>query len=304
MRLSGEAFTDYRATPWRTGEALRTGYRAIGNYRYNFLENLDFNIRASWEENQDGTELDGSADFNWYPGDFRFTVGAEYNYTDSVVEFDETNYFFSVTWNWFSDAGDYSARVDYQSLLNVGRVTVAKNNRNTPGSIGFEANADVGEDIQVYSLRTNYTANRYSGEVEYSYLTNTATDSQTQNISTRLSTAVSIFDTDVAWSRSYFGPAAIVKVHDSLDADVYINEYYDEEPQSIATKTLNNTAPLYGSHNETRVLVTVPDAPVGYNYGNDVRVIVPGTYTGHIIEVGSNQNRTVIGTCLMKRDNL
>ncbi|GAM63221.1 P pilus assembly protein [Vibrio ishigakensis] len=212
--------------------------------------------------------------------------------------FEETNYFFSITWNWFSETGDYSARADYQSLLNVGRVTVAKNNRNTPGSFGFEASADVGEDIQVYSLRADYTANRYSGEVEYVYLTNTDTDVQTQNISTRLSTAISVFDTDVSWSRSYFGPAAIVKVHDSLEAPVFINEYYEEEPQSIATQTLNNTAPLYGSHIETRVLVTVPDAPVGYNYGNDIRVIIPGTYTGHIIEVGSSQNRTVIGTLL------
>lgn len=300
LRLSYEAFVDYRSVPWIIDNDLTTGMSLIGNYIYRITEDIDINTRISWDkENDTGIDdYNGSIEVNWRPGDFVFTAGVEYFNFQNEVDDDDLTYFFIAEWYWNSEDGDYSSQLQYFYPANLGRVNFSKYSNNTPGGYGYDIRADVSEDLQNYELAADYVGNRFNAEVQLQHLDDRVIDESGQLVSGRLSTALTLVDTDVSWSRGYRGPAAIVKVHESLDVPVLIEGYGDDEPESIATKSLNNTAPLYTSNTRTTVKIAVPDAPIGYDYGPDVYGITAGAYTGHIIEVGSQASKTVIGKFL------
>jgi outer membrane usher protein len=89
---------------------------------------------------------------------------------------------------------------------------------------------------------------------------------------------------------------AIVAVHDSLDADVEINAVADDPAEATSTSTINNAVQLSGGHQLSSIYINVPDAPVGYDFGDHEYNITPGSQTGHLIKIGSAASKTIIGT--------
>lgn len=296
LRLSYEAFSDYRATPWLTGGDLISGMRLLGNYRYYVTSSIDYTLRGSWVLDQDSKENSyfGALDITWAPLDFTFTSTIEYEYDEST-SIGETSYYFVARWDWYSALDFYSASAEYQTRTNRVRGTFSKFSQSTPGGYGYELIADVGEDDQDYSVRGDYVANRFTTELEYQAELDDLNDEKNQAISARFSTAVSVMDTDVAWGRSYRGPAVIVKVDETLQAPVLINGVSEDEPESIASQSLSGLVPIYGAHGTSTVYIDVPEAPLGYDYGPDSYEFTAGTYTGHTIRVGSEASKTVIG---------
>ncbi|MEZ9631118.1 hypothetical protein BCT86_08785 [Vibrio breoganii] len=301
FRLSFEAFTDYRATPWNIDDELESGARVIGDYSFYVTPSIKYTARGSWFQDKEFDDPDyfGALEIAWSPWDFTFTSGVQYSY-EGAVQFGEVDYYFIARWDWFSGEDNYLANFEYQSRPNTLRGTVSKLADFTPNAIGYEltAEGDLDDGSQEYSARLDYIANRFTSEVEYRTLIPEEEDEKLQTVSARLSTAVSVVGSNVAWGRSYIGPAAIVQVHDSLKVPVHINGISDDRPESTASASLPGLVPLYGPHGLSTININVPDAPLGYDYGSDSHGIVAGTYTGHTVQVGSDASKTVLGTLL------
>ncbi|GAM58959.1 hypothetical protein JCM19231_536 [Vibrio ishigakensis] len=259
LRLSYEVFTDYRATPWLTGADLLSGMRARGDYRYYVTSNIDYTLRGSWTLDRDQSEsvYFGALEISWSPWDFKFTSSIEYEY-DDATGIGETSYFFVARWDWFSSVDFYAASAEYQTRTNRVRGTFSKFSQSTPGGYGYELTAEYGENVQDYSVRGDYVGNRFTTELEYQAEIDDLTEERNQAVSARLSTAVSMLGSDIAWGRSYRGPAVIVDIHDTIEAPVLINGVSEEEPESIATRNLSGLVPIYGAHGSSTVYIDVP----------------------------------------------
>lgn len=299
LRFSYEFYNDYRATPWLSGQSLSTAHRINADYRYYVTSDIDYLFRATWfdVEGQVDPDYTLNLEISWAPWDFIFTSGIEYEF-DGENDLDELTYYFIGRWDWFSSVDFYSASVEYQTRTETVRANFAKQSALTPNDYGYDLTGEYAPDRYSYSVRGDYVANRFLTELEYRRDGDIDDDTTVDTVSARFSTAVSMFGSDIAWGRSYSGPAAIARVHDSLDVPVMINGVSEDEPELIATRSMNGLVPLYGAHSRSTVLVGVPDAPIGYDYGPDTRGFVAGTYTGHVFDVGSDASKTVIGRLL------
>ena len=140
----------------------------------------------------------------------------------------------------------------------------------------------------------DYVSNRirYDGDITYY----NATESEdTVVTSFRPSTAFTISDGALSWSRPIYGAAALVQVHDTLESEVLINSDDDDRAEAISSNGLNNAVSLSTAHLSQSFTVYAPDAPIGYDIGNYFYNVTPGAYTSHIFTVGSDASKTVIG---------
>ncbi|GEA60840.1 fimbria/pilus outer membrane usher protein [Vibrio comitans] len=302
LRIALERYESYRAIPWADGQALNDGTSARADYTFYFNADWDLNLSANWLDLQSNPfdQYSASAQLSWRGEDITINVGSNY-FRDGTNEDDDLTVFANFSWTWFSEQGGYV--VDISSLyahevsediaFDETRLRLEKSSDDRPGDFEYELEAIYSfEQSDRYRARAGYTANRFATELEYNYVDFDGLSSQ--RITSRSSTALSFIGGDVAWGRSYFGPAAIVKVHDSLDVPVNINTQ-EERPDHVATRSLNALVGLNSSHSESLLIVDIPEAPIGYDYGSGYNTIVAGSYTGHIITVGSNASKTVIG---------
>ncbi|CAM3047662.1 hypothetical protein VIRA109638_11485 [Vibrio rarus] len=300
FRVSLETFYDYRSVPWDTTQDLLTGSSAIIDYTYQFTSTL--NINPSFQidslRSPNRYELTAQLDVEWVYDNFDITVGTEYLQSFDVVERNETNFYFIVEWDWYSNDGDYEALAQYFSQGNRSRASFTKYSNNSVGSYGYQVAGEYSDAFEDYEMRADYIGNRYSAEMDVERLVDRESGFETNTVSGRISSGFTVVDSDFSWNRGYRGPAAIVNIHDSLKVPVHINEYIDSEPEATATAALNNTVPLYGGHSSSSFDVVIPDAPIGYDYGSGYYQITPGTYTGHTVLVGSDNTKTVIGSLL------
>ncbi|GEA50710.1 hypothetical protein VIN01S_15140 [Vibrio inusitatus NBRC 102082] len=301
FRLSAETFSDYRSTPWNLDETLSNGIRVIGDYSYFITPTINYTVRGNWFKDVDLDEDNyyAAVEATWSPWRFTFTSGIDYSFNNGSSS-NDIRYYFVGRWDWFSSENYYSAAVEYQSRPNSVRTSFSKLSEYTPNSFGYELRSDITPEFQEYSGKIDYVANRFTTEVEYQTNYIDFSENRSQRISGRLSTAVSVFDSNIAWGRSYGGPAAIVDVHNSLEAPVLINGFDEDRPESIATRSLSGLVPIYGAHGTSNISISVPDAPIGYDYGPDRHSIVAGSYTGHLLTVGSNASKTVLGKLIDK----
>ncbi|WP_261818052.1 fimbria/pilus outer membrane usher protein [Vibrio gallicus] len=296
FRVGVEGFTDYRATPW-SAAPLETGGRALLDYTYRMTSYLSLNSYVEYdmltfpEQNELFAQLELQVGYQ----DFELTIGADYLQNKGAFEFEETTYYFIVEWDWYSDSGEYEALAQYFSRGNVARTAFSKYSSNSVGSYGYQLLGEYGDEAQLYEARADYIGNRFSAEVDVNRVVDNQDIFTANTVSGRLSSGLTVVDSDVSWNRGYRGPAAIIKVHDSIQVPVNINEYEDQSPEASATSSLNNSTSLYG-HSYSSFNVTIPEADIGYDYGSGYYQIVPGSNTGHVVTVGSDESKTVIGT--------
>ncbi|MDR9829187.1 fimbria/pilus outer membrane usher protein [Vibrio sp. FNV 38] len=293
FRFSAEYQDAYSSIPWGDVE-LYTGYSLSASYLFDLTYDMDLNFTGSYENFEDyQPNWYASAELGWQSGDWSLSGGVEHE-EDPDNNVSDTRYIFSIAWSWASENSDHSGNVSYSSSTEKLRARFQKAANNYVGSYGYRLTAEGDEDTQTYSGLTNYVGNRFNAEAEYGY-THGETDN-THDVAARFSTAVTVVDNNLGWGRPYSGPSAIIKVHRSLDSDVYVNALADDEPESISTKMISNLASLDGGHVEAEVFITSPDAPLGYNLGATGHMITSGSLTGHIIQVGSEASKTIIGT--------
>ncbi|CAM2901558.1 pilus assembly protein PapC [Vibrio mytili] len=294
FRLGAEYQQQYFSLPWQE-ELPVTGYLVFSNYVFTITDTLSTVISGDYRD-YDEQEIEwlASAQLTWQWNSLSISAGVEQE--DNPNEnIDETRFTFSSDWNWYSENGDYGANVSYSNLPDSYRAQFQRPSDNYTGSHGYALSLEGDSSSQVYSAEANYVANRFLIDGEVSHYQFDETDGY-HTASLRTSTALSMADGHIAWSRPINGPIAIINVHNSLDADVDVNAFADDPPELISTSSISNAASLPGGHQQSNIYITSPDAPIGYNLGDYERTITPGTQTGHVIQVGSDASKTIIGT--------
>ena len=294
FRLGVEYQDKYFALPWQIAEP-RTGLRVFSNYVLTITDDLSLILSGDYRDfEEEEVEWLASSEVAWQFYSLSLSAGVEKeeNPNDNI---DETRFTFSADWDWNSVSGEYNANVSYSNEPDTYRAQFQRPSDDYTGSYGYALTAEGDADSQTYSVEGNYVANRFITDAKVSHLDFDNSDSY-QTASLRASTALTLADGNLAWSRPINGPVAIVAVHDSLDADVEINAVADDPAEAISTSAINNAVQLSGGHQLSSVYINVPDAPVGYDFGDHEYNITPGSQTGHLINIGSIASKTIIGT--------
>ncbi|MFV8408663.1 fimbria/pilus outer membrane usher protein [Vibrio owensii] len=294
FRLGVEYQDKYFALPWQIADPS-TGLRVFSNYVFTITDDLNLILSGDYRDfEEEEVEWLASSEIAWQIFSLSLSAGVEKeeNPNDNI---DETRFIFSADWDWNSIDGEYNANVSYSNEPDTYRAQFQRPSDDYTGSYGYALTAEGDADSQTYSVEGNYVANRFITDAKVSHLEFDNADSY-QTASLRASTALTLADGNLAWSRPINGPVAIVAVHDSLDADVEINAVADDPAEAISTSTINNAVQLSGGHQLSSIYINVPDAPVGYDFGDHEYNITPGSQTGHLIKIGSAASKTIIGT--------
>lgn len=294
FRLGVEYQDKYFALPWQIAEPS-TGLRVFSNYVFTITDDLNLILSGDYRDfEEEEVEWLASSEIAWQFYSLSLSAGVEKeeNPNDNI---NETRFTFSADWDWNSVSGEYNANVSYSNEPDTYRAQFQRPSDDYTGSYGYALTAEGDADSQTYSVEGNYVANRFITDAKVSHLDFDNSDSY-QTASLRASTALTLADGNLAWSRPINGPVAIVAVHDSLDADVEINAVADDPAEAISTSAINNAVQLSGGHQLSSVYINVPDAPVGYDFGDHEYNITPGSQTGHLINIGSIASKTIIGT--------
>ncbi|YCO04278.1 fimbria/pilus outer membrane usher protein [Vibrio sp. VNB-15] len=294
FRLGAEYQDQYFSLPWQIGPSA-TGLRVFSNYVFTITDDLNLILTGDYrdfEEEEIEWLVSSEIAWQWYSLSLSAGVEKEENPNDNI---DETRFTFSADWDWNSVSGEYNANVSYSNEPDTYRAQFQRPSDDYTGSYGYAMTAEGDADSQTYSVEGDYVANRFIADAKVSHLEFDNADSY-QTASVRASTALTLADGNLAWSRPINGPVAIVAVHESLNADVEINAVADDPAEAISTSTMNNAVQLSGGHQLSTIFINVPDAPVGYDFGDNEYNITPGSQTGHLIKIGSAASKTIIGT--------
>ncbi|WP_186175152.1 fimbria/pilus outer membrane usher protein [Vibrio jasicida] len=294
FRLGAEYQDQYFSLPWQIGPSA-TGLRVFSNYVFTITDDLNLILTGDYrdfEEEEIEWLVSSEIAWQWYSLSLSAGVEKEENPNDNI---DETRFTFSADWDWNSVSGEYNANVSYSNEPDTYRAQFQRPSDDYTGSYGYAMTAEGDADSQTYSVEGDYVANRFIADAKVSHLEFDNADSY-QTASVRASTALTLADGNLAWSRPINGPVAIVAVHESLNADVEINAVADDPAEAISTSTINNAVQLSGGHQLSSIYINVPDAPVGYDFGDHEYNITPGSQTGHLIKIGSAASKTIIGT--------
>ena len=293
FRLGSEYQENYFALPWQITDA-NTGLRVFSNYVFSITDNLSLILSGDYRDFEEAeVQWQASTEIAWQFYNVSLSAGIEKEENPNE-NINETRFTFSADWDWNSDDGKYNANVSYSNEPDTYRAQFQRPSEDYTGSYGYAMTAEGESDSQTYSIEGNYVANRFITDAKVSHL---AFDNSTsyQTASLRASTAFTLADGNLAWSRPINGPVAIIAVHDSLDADVEINAVADDPAEAISTYTISNAVQLSGGHQLSSIYIDVPDAPIGYNFGDHEYNITPGSQTGHLIKIGSAASKTIIG---------
>ncbi|PAW12163.1 pilus assembly protein PapC [Vibrio sp. V1B] len=294
FRLGAEYQDQYFSLPWQIGPSA-TGLRVFSNYVFTITDDLNLILTGDYrdfEEEEIEWLVSSEIAWQWYSLSLSAGVEKEENPNDNI---DETRFTFSADWDWNSVSGEYNANVSYSNEPDTYRAQFQRPSDDYTGSYGYAMTAEGDADSQTYSVEGDYVANRFIADAKVSHLEFDNADSY-QTASVRASTALTLADGNLAWSRPINGPVAIVAVHESLNTDVEINAVADDPAEAISTSTINNAVQLSGGHQLSTIFINVPDAPVGYDFGDSEYSITPGSQTGHLIKIGSAASKTIIGT--------
>ncbi|MEZ8472650.1 pilus assembly protein PapC [Vibrio cyclitrophicus] len=296
LRIALESYDTYSYQPWT--EEGTTGHSAAVSYTLGITDDVYLSLSYNLDK-QSGydTEWSAEASTSWSYSNVVVGLGVTHE-EDPNEGISNTEGIVSVDWTWSSDGGQYTADAGYASDTEILRASFSKPSKNQVGQYGYSLSADVESNQGQYQLRGDYIGNRvrYDGDINY-YNSNSTED--TVVTSFRPSTAFTISDSNLSWSRPIYGAAAVVQVHESLESDALINSDEDAYAEAISQQGYPNAISLSTAHITQSFTVDAPNAPVGYDIGNYLYNITPGAYTSHLITVGSNKSKTIIGKLLL-----
>ncbi|MEZ9591868.1 hypothetical protein [Vibrio breoganii] len=301
FRLSLEQMNDFTTTPWAPTN-LFTQYGGRLDYTYSISSALDLTYYTSHflvtdSKSAERYEASHNIRADWRSSSWRVSVGAEYtddyNTNKEWQGYLDINYYFN-----FSSSTD-RLTLTYNSKLEKVRAEYYKNSENKVGSLGYKVGTSQIDDLTQADASADYNSNRWRADVFAS-----ASETQSEDIAWRtkgtLATTLVVADGHFGWGRAPIGPMVLVDVHPTLaESDIFINEDYYGQAESISSYRGNSVIDLTRSHSDNQLIYSSPNAPMGYDLGRGVELYKPGSLTTHILTVGSDASRTVIGTLLL-----
>ncbi|BDM65244.1 hypothetical protein NFHSH190041_26960 [Shewanella sp. NFH-SH190041] len=299
LRFSFEDYHDFVATPWEDGEPLRE-HRYLLNYSYFFNESWDLQLSGLYSEAEAEADssLEAEAGINWTGRFLRVGLAGIYDRPDMTLE-EDLKLELSLEWSWGNPQG-YRARANYNSRFENMSAEFVKANEERVGSYGYELSANYNNEDEKDGQKAalSYYANRWRGEVS-----TTRNSGQGQNnlrTSLRLNSSLAYADGQFALGNLSRGPFAMVSAHKTLNADVHVNPDFKDQPEALATSEMPAVVDLGRGFNRQELLLDVPEAEWGYDWGQGQLSLTPGALTGHSVTIGSDATLTVVGTLLQE----
>ncbi|MBY6094246.1 fimbria/pilus outer membrane usher protein [Ferrimonas balearica] len=297
LRMTLERASDFSARMWEESQLPLNYDRVLANYVWTINEQWDATLSGAYFNDEvDGESMSASSQVNWRYGDFILGGGVSYN-SDPRIEGDEVNYYVTFDWYWAHPQHGYTVGANYNTQNNRARLNASRSNTDRVGSVGFRAQAEYDDFQDRETAMVNYTANRarLEGEVERS---NSRGGEPSYTASIRANTAIGFADGMWGWGRAQPGPFLVTQLHPTLEAPVLMGVSPQGGYLAEATPVIGGLMELDLAYASNLVDIDVPNAPLGYDWGQSRYTLSPGAATGHFIEVGSDSAYTVHGILL------
>ncbi|MEC4728538.1 fimbria/pilus outer membrane usher protein [Shewanella sp. D64] len=297
LRLSAEFSDLFTSTPWDE-EALATTYeRYLANYVWVFNNQWDATISASYyKDNQDTKQSNLTFMLNWKVGNWTLGSGVSYQDTDTYDAAD-VEYFITLDWRRSNTRNRVNLAANYNSNNNHSQVELYQTSNDRVGSLGYRAQAEYEDGRESQNAQLNYTANRVRLEVEVERNKNSSNGSDAgYSASIRGNTAIGLVDGKLGWGRAQEGPFIVSQLHPSLSQQqVLLGTDQQDGYKAAGTPMIGGLLPLEVAYSNNIIDLNVPDAPIGYDWGESRITISPGAATGHYMMIGSDRSYTAKG---------
>lgn len=293
LRVAYEHYSMFNNQPWNAS-AFRDGSRWVANYALYFGQRteLRFNYQQSQVTGTPRREIK-EALLSYRTARTRFGVGARQG-TFGSVDNDDYEVFATIELRFADrDSGRrYFAR--YDSWYDEIQLGLGRPGYQAVGDFSYDILHTEGESQRNTNLRSSYSGNRFRASTSANYSQSLGVDSYVMG--GQVSTAVGWAGGRFGWGRPGAGPFTVVTAHPSLGkASVNLNEnLYGTE--AIATSRTGALLTSRSRFRESRVLVDVPDAPLGYDWGGGQYFTLAGANTATHIEIGSDAFYSLLGT--------
>lgn len=293
LRVSYEEFSSFNNQPWFEGFLL-DGSRWLASYALYFGQNTE--LRLNYQDNQfigEQRRVSKEARLIYRTNRLRLGLGARQgNFGISTSE--DYEVFFTVEFNLANRASGRRYAARYDSWYDELQLSIARPGRQAVGDFSYDLLHTEGDPRRVTSLRSGYVGNRFRASSFTNY-------SDTNGIGRyglggQLNTAVGWVDGHFGWGRAGSGPFTVVKSHPSLGkAPVILNEN-QQGAEAIANARAGALLAGRPRFRQSQVVVDVPEAPLGYDWGGGHYFTSAGAHTGSFIEIGSDAFYSLIGT--------
>ncbi|TMP42896.1 pilus assembly protein PapC [Pseudoalteromonas citrea] len=299
LRLGYEVRQDFTNTPWQEFSTISSSKRAFADYSYFLNEHVDFNLSASHDRGRDNITTDNaSIELNVRYEDVRVRTGFSHiNSTDTRVV-SENQFFLNFTWNHYNRRSNHRARAQYSSRDKVASASYAKTNNNFVNDYGYEVRAEKGSDFRQEQLDASYTGAFIRADVSATNYTRDQQQADSRS-SINISTSLGVADGYFGMGATTTAPFAVITKHKTLkNADVLVNVDRQGRAQTKTTQHMGALVELGTGYTSSQLNIDVPEAPLGYDWGPGMYVLVGGAATGHHIQIGSELSYTAIGSLI------
>ncbi|KAF7771132.1 outer membrane usher protein [Pseudoalteromonas citrea] len=296
LRLGYEVRQDFTNTPWQEFSTIASSKRAFADYSYFINEHMDFNLSASRDRGSDNFVTDNaSIELNVRYEGMRVRTGFSYKDSIDTRVVSENKFFLNFTWNHYNRSTNNRARAQYSSRDKVASASYAKTNNNFVNDYGYEIRTEKGSDFRQEQFDASYTSAFIRADVSATNYTRDQPQADSRS-SINLSSSIGVADGYVGMGATSTAPFAVITKHDTLKhADVLVNVDRQGRAQTKPNQHMGALIELGTGYTNSQLNVDVPDAPLGYDWGPGMYVLVGGAATGHHIEIGSELSYTVIG---------
>ncbi|MBV7315414.1 fimbria/pilus outer membrane usher protein [Shewanella sp. NIFS-20-20] len=295
LRLAFEYADNFMGMPWED-EAYGLSYqRMLFNYVWTINGQWDANVSGAYYHTPDGEkQLNSTAILNWRSGNINLGAGMSYGENSEFPQGD-WQYFLTFDWHWANAERGYNLGTSYNTEANRSRLDFSRLNNDRVGDMGMRALVEYEDQRDRQLAQVSYSGNRGRWEAVAERTQFNDSDPR-YSASIRANTAIGLAGSHVGWGRAQPGPFLVAELHPTLaESELQLEVNQSGEYTAAADGTLNGLLPLDVAYSINNIDINVPDAPLGYDWGDSRLTISPGAATGHVAVIGSDSSYTAMG---------
>lgn len=299
LRLGYELKKNFNENSLVNAQQVQVSY---ANYQFFFNQNTNLNFSYTHRDNDiEPAYKMFSAGLNYRYDNFN--ISGEYRATqNSQLTDDEHQFIINFNWDYYNYFNQNQSQIAYSGLTKNSSISYNRINRNYVNDFGYRFRADHNESATTYNAQGSYTGRFFRTALSYEQVETSNTPTQ-QSYRANISSSLGIIDGKFGMGKGITAPFALVQSHKTLNnINVLINPSIDDGPEALTKGGIGALVELNTPFTQSQVNIDVPDAPIGYDIGRNLYEITPGTQTGHMILVGSQNFHTIIGNVLDQKN--